>query len=297
MTAVELQQEIESLKAQLAGLEQKVGERYKGPVVENPPVGEYRTVVKDSGDPGYVNRVLIATPVTGLVRVEWVMGRYGQVVPCNWSQVQMNQYVNSLYVLRYQVATAQNLIVRAAVQGEFEWLLLIEHDVILPPDAFKRFNNYMRDKQVPVVSGLYYTRHRPSEPLVYRGRGTSFYGDWKMGDLVWCDGVPTGVLLIHMGILRAMWDESEEYLVKHPGGANEVTREVFNTPREGWFDPETNQFNVSQGTSDLDWCTKVIQGRYFEKAGWHEYQEMEWPMLVDTNIFCRHINPDGEQFP
>ncbi len=209
----------------------------------------------------------------------------------------MNQYINAFIPLRYQVAAAQNLIVREAVQKEFEWLLLVEHDVIMPPDAFKRFNDYMREKQVPIVSGLYYTRHRPSEPLVYRGRGTSFYDGWEMGDLVWCDGVPTGCLLIHMGILRAMWEESEEYVIQHPNGRQEVTREVFNTPRDGWFNPETNQFNVSQGTSDLDWCSKVIDGKYFEKAGWHEYQEMEWPMLVDTQIFCRHINPDGEQFP
>jgi hypothetical protein len=40
-----------------------------------------------------------------------------------------------------------------------------------------------------------------------------------------------------------------------------------------------------------------MEGGYFEKAGWREYQDKQWPFLVDTNIFCRHINPDGEQFP
>ena len=51
------------------------------------------------------------------------------------------------------------------------------------------------------------------------------------------------------------------------------------------------------GTSDLHWCTRVMEGNFFAKAGWGEYQNMRWPFLVDTNIFCRHINPDGEQFP
>jgi len=294
---LELTGAIEEIRGKLAELERQVGERYQGPLVADPPQTAYRTVVVDSKDPGYVNRLLVATPTTGLVRIEWVMGRYGQIVPPNWSMVQMNQYLNSFIPLRYQVADAQNLIVREALERDFQWLLLIEHDVILPPDAFKRYNDYMREAQIPIISGLYYTRNRPSEPLVYRGRGTSFYGDWKFGDLVWCDGVPTGCLLIHCGILRAMWEESEQYIIQHPDGRRDLTRKVFNTPRDVWYDQESQQFNTRTGTSDLDWCTRIMTGGFFEKAGWQEYQELEFPFLVDTNIFCKHINPDGEQFP
>lgn len=256
------------------------------------PVREYRTVINDSGDPGYVNRLLVATPCTGLVRVEWVMARYGQIIPTNWSMVTMLQFINGYMPLRYQVADAQNLIVKEVVEKDFEWLLLVEHDTVLPPDAFIRFNAYMRQANMPVVSGLYYTRSRPSEPLVYRGRGNSFYGDWQLGDLVWCDGVPTGCLLIHGGLLRAMWAESEEYTIQ-----NQVVRRVFDTPRQLWFDPASQQFNTTAGTSDLDWCTRVMKDGFFKKAGWDDYQDKEYPFLVDTNIFCRHIDMDGTQYP
>lgn len=256
------------------------------------PVRPYRTIIQDSGDPGYVNRLLVATPTTGLIRVEWVQARYGQIIPTNWSMVQMSQYINSFMPLRYQVADAQNLIVKEVVKGDFEWLLLIEHDTCLPPDAFIRFNKYMRDEKTPIVSGLYYTRSRPSEPLVFRGRGTSVYTDWKMGDKVWVDGVPTGCLLIHSGILRAMWDESEEYKLH-----DTMIRRIFDTPRDLWMNPETNHFNIVSGTSDLAWSTRIMEDKFFEKAGWDEYQSKEYPFLVDTNIFCRHINPDGEIFP
>jgi hypothetical protein len=297
VSTVDLQQELQTLKKTLTTLEHRIGERYQGPLVPDPPVREYTTVVKDSQDPGYVNRLLVATPCTGSVRIEWVMGRYGQVVPCNWSQVQMMQFMSGFNPLRYQVADAQNLIVKAFIQGDFEWLCLVEHDVILPPDAFRTFNRYMREERTPVVSGLYYTRSRPSEPLVYRGRGVSFYSDWEFGDLVWCDGVPTGCLLIHRGILKAMWDEAEIYFIEHPSGRRDEVRRVFDTPRGGWFDQDTGAYNMSAGTSDLDWCTRVMKGGYFEKGGWPEFQELEYPFLVDTRIFARHINPDGEQFP
>lgn len=255
-------------------------------------MSEYRTVVQDSGDPGYVNRLMIATPTTGLVRIEWVNARYGQIIPTNWSMVTMIQYMNSFFPLRYQVADAQNLIVKEAIDKDFEWLFLLEHDVVIPPDCFIRLNDYIREKRVPVVSGLYYTRSRPSEPLLYRGRGSSFYTDWKLGDKVWVDGVPTGCLLIHCGILRAMWADSEEYTLN-----NLKVRRVFDTPRALWFDPETGTHNTTTGTSDLDWCSRVISGNYFAKAGYEEYQNMRWPFLCDTNIRCLHVNPNGGSFP
>jgi hypothetical protein len=256
------------------------------------PVREYRTIINDSNDPGYTNRLLIGTPTTGLVRIEWVTARYGQIIPTNWSHVQMLQYLNAYIPLRYQVDDAQNLIMKAAVEGDFEWVLLVEHDTILPPDAMLKFNEYMRAEDTPVISGLYYTRSRPSEPLLYRGRGTSFYTNWKMGDKVWVDGVPTGCLLIHVGLIRAMWDEAEEYTI-----ANQVTRRIFRTPRDAWASPDDEKFNTLSGTSDLQWCTDVMKGDYFKKAGWKDYARKKYPFLVDTNIFCRHINPDGEQFP
>jgi len=256
------------------------------------PVRPYKTIVQDSGDPGYVNRLLVGTAVTGLVRVEWVQARYGQLVPPNWSMVQYHYYLDSFMPLRYQVDDAQNMIVKQAVEGDFEWLFLLEHDVILPPDGLIKFNQYMREEKVPVVSGLYYTRSFPSEPVLYRGRGTSFYTDWAMGDKVWCDGVPTGCLLIHCGILREMWQDAEEYIIH-----GKATRRVFNTQRKMWFDPETGHFNTTGGTSDLDWCQRVIEGDYLRKAGWDEYADKEYPFLCDTSIFCKHINPDGQQFP
>ena len=53
------------------------------------PVREIRSIVNDSGDTSYINRILIGTAATGLVRVEWVAARYSQLIPMNWSQVQL----------------------------------------------------------------------------------------------------------------------------------------------------------------------------------------------------------------
>ena len=44
------------------------------------PVREIRIICDDSGNPRYVNRLLVATPTLGTVMMEWVAGRYGQII-------------------------------------------------------------------------------------------------------------------------------------------------------------------------------------------------------------------------
>ncbi len=252
----------------------------------------YQTTVQNSGNNNYSKRLLFATPTTGLVRIEWVQGRYGQVIPPNWSMVTMNQYINSYMPLQYQVDDAQNLIVKHAIEGGYEWVFLLEHDNILPPNALLLLNDYMLAGDTPIVSGLYFTRGIPSTPLLFRGRGNSVYLDWQLGDKVPVDGIPTGTLLVHASIFHAMWAESEEYMI-----GDQKTRRVFQTPRHAWAEPDGEAYNLQSGTSDLAWCDRIMKEDIFSKAGWPEQAAAEFPFLVDTNLLCGHIEPDGRLFP
>src|SRR3990172_6137537 len=119
--------------------------------------------------------VLIGIPMTGLLRAEWALARWGQIIPCNWSESFIIHWLHQATPLGYGVAEARNIIVDAFIKGGHEWLFFIDHDVILPPDCFVKMNDYMRKKEVPVVAGLYFAKAHPPEPLVYRGRGNSFY--------------------------------------------------------------------------------------------------------------------------
>jgi len=245
---------------------------------------------------GYWNhKVMIGHPMTGVLRAEWVLARYGQIIPTNWSMMDSYQPLPMQFApMRYLVPDAQNVIVKHALDRKVEWVFFVEQDNVLPPDCFIRMNDYMRKADIPIVSGLYFTKSVPPEPMIYRGVGNSFFKDWKLGERVWCTGVPTGCLIIHSSILKAVWDESPEYKV-----GEVVTRRVFETPENVWFDPQTGGFRTEVGTSDLNFCNKLMnkETRFFEKAGWKKHQEMENPFLVDTNIFVKHIDMDGRMFP
>ena len=231
------------------------------------------------------SKLLIFTPTTGLVRMEWVRARYGQIIPTNWSNVEMHQWLSAYMPLNYQLADAQNLMAKYVVENDFDWIVYIEQDNVLPPDGFIRFNEYMLDGTIPVVSGLYFTKSNPPEPLIFRGRGTSHFEGWKVNDRVWCDGMPFGFRLEHASLIKEAWKTSPEYRV-----ADVVTRRVFDSSPAYWFDPDRGMIASTRGTTDLIWCTRLIDEKILEKAGWAEIQKLQYPFLVDTKIYAKHID-------
>lgn len=241
----------------------------------------------------WMNRILIGIPTTGLVRVEWMMSKYGQIIPTNWSQVEMTQWLNTFAPLEYQLPDAENLMAKQVVEGNYEWFLSLEQDNLIPPDTYIRLNDYMTSAKVPIISGLYFTKSVPPEPILYRGRGNGSFRDFKLGDKVWCDGIPFGLTLIHGSIIKALWNESEEYMV-----GNDKTRRVFELPTINIGDAGPgSRYNYVRGTTDLNFCKRIMRDDIFVKAGWPKYQKMKYPYLVDTNIFVQHIDNAGRMFP
>ena len=241
----------------------------------------------------FQTRILVGIPMTGIVRSEWVMARYGQAIPCNWSQVDMIQWIDQYSPLQFLVADARNIIASECVESDFLWLLFIDHDVILPAGTLLKLNQRMLKAEIPMWSGLYFCKSVPSEPLVYRGRGNSYYTDWKLGDEVWVDGIPMGCTLIHSSILKVLYGESEEYDV----GGGKIVRKIFETPSKTFHDPESGGWFNSGGTEDLTLCSRIINDKIMGKAGWDKYEDMDFPFMIDTNIFCKHIDFDGRQYP
>lgn len=245
-------------------------------------------------NPGkWTNRLIIGTPTLGIIRMEWVQARFGQTIPTNFSLVDVHQYMNTYAPIGFQITDAENLTAKIVVEGKFKWFLSWEDDNLPPLDALIKVNEYMIKNDTPIVSGLYFTKSVPPEPLLYRGTGKGYYPDWKLGDKVWVDGIPFGFTLIHGSIIRALWEESPEYIVN-----GTTTRRVFDNPSESYIDPVTGGWMNSSGTSDLAWCKRLMKENIFEKAGWPEFQKKEFPFLVDTGIFVKHIDrKDGTQYP
>ena len=197
--------------------------------------------------------------------------------------------------LGYSIDDAYNMIVKRAIDVEAEWLLIIEDDVLLPPDAFVKIANYMDRAQYPVVSGLYYLKAEPTEPLLFRGRGSGAFHDFELGDLVMVDGVPMGCLLIHMSILKWFYDNEDTPVYNTIDGMQ--VKKVVETPRRLFYDVEKG-YSREEGTQDLYLCDRIIENKVLEKTGWNEAAGEKYPFLVDTSLFCQHIDRNtGKQYP
>lgn len=240
----------------------------------------------------YKKRIIVGIPFTGLLRAEWVMARYSQVVPCNWGQIDMIRWLDPHSPLGYMVADARNIIATEALKEDVEWLFFIDHDVILPLGTILKINEYMIKPVAPIVSGLYFTKSVPSEPLIYRKRGTGYYADWKIGDKVWVDGVPMGCTLIDMKLVKAVAEEVDEYMLE-----GRMVKRIFETPSRTFYDPEKNSWDNATGTEDLEFCSRIVDHDLVRKAGWKDLPEKEYPFLMDTSLFCKHIDFSGVQYP
>lgn len=250
---------------------------------------DHNTSVK-SGFP-VQQRICLAIPTTGLVRYEWVLHRYGQVIPVNWSAGEVLQWFDSFSPVSFAVDHARNMCVQYAVEKNFEWLFFIDHDVIIPVDTFLKMNEYVSTGEYPVVSGLYAAKGFPPEPLVFRGYGNSWFRDWKKGDKVMCDGVPMGCTLISMKLLKPMWEASKEYSIH-----GQRTRQVFHTPREFIKREDMTLPQPNIGTEDLWWCDRVMKQGWLAKTGYKKLSEERYPFLVDSSIWCGHINEAGRVY-
>ena len=237
-------------------------------------------------------RIMLGIPITGNVRGEWMMARYGQIIPCNWSQVELLQWMDQTSPLRFQVADARNLIATTCVEEGYDWLIFIDHDVILPPTFLVIVNERIKHDPMPMWSGLYFTKSIPAEPLIYRERGTGYYANWKLGDKVWCDGHGMGATVIHGEILKVLYDTSENY-----DCFGRTVRRIFETPSRVFWDPESKHFHIAGGTEDLEFCSRVVREDVLKKAGWPKFARKKWPFMVDTNVFCWHMDPNGTRYP
>jgi len=259
-------------------------------------------ILDHNTNPRWKKRLLVSTPTLGNIRYEWAHARYNQIIPVNWEATGFDVKVSAdkdcaflqYAPIGFSVEDAYNCMVKKAVELGVDWVLTIEDDVIVPPDLMVKLSHYMNDEKIPIISGLYYLKANPTLPLVFRGRGNGAYTDFKVGDKVWCDGVPMGCLLIHTSILKYFWEREKEYTL--PNG--EITKKVFETPRKTFIDPQTLGVYIQAGTQDLDFCDRIIDQEVLKQTGWKNIARRKYPFLCDTSIFCRHIDRNtGRQYP
>lgn len=186
-------------------------------------------------------KLMIGMPHRDTVAMEWCLA---------FRNLQVN--VPSMFTTSRgtPIDLARNEIVRSALDANVDWVFFLDTDVSCPPDIIPRLLAH----NLPIVTGVYYTRAPPIEPAIWHEiapsgkRAISF----NPGQMVECDFIGMGCCLIHTSVFKNLEKPHFEWTL-------------------GFEDPK----NPGTGRSeDFDFCKKARNRGY--------------KIYADTSLICKH---------
>lgn len=158
----------------------------------------------------------------------------------------------------------RNALVRACLEGKYEYLFFLDSDVVPPNDAIYRL---LAHKQ-PIISGLYCRRSPPHGiPVMIRRQrlpNGTFNHNWvtqyNPGSIVEVDMVGAGCFLIHRSVFEKMAQKPE-------------------SPSRPWFEWKVDM----QGIAPPEEC--LSEDFVFD----NRCKRLGYKILVDTGVVCRHV--------
>lgn len=172
------------------------------------------------------------------------------------------------FIRGYDVATARNKIVQKAIDLNTDYVLMVDNDVVLPPDALKNLTDDLKE----VCLGYY--AHRGNDNL-YHGRTCIC----KLRD-------PNGVKYFNYPLeseytaeeMDAMREMHQYKVLIHGGGMGcaFIKTSVFNRLAYPWYD-WINYADDNKGmlSEDLFFCEQCRRARI--------------PIHTDTRVACGHL--------
>ncbi len=181
--------------------------------------------------------MILGVPHNGYVSMEWAESYKNLVHPPAFRTYTRGQPIDA----------ARNTLVQKMQESNCDWIFFLDSDIICPPDIIQKLLSH----RLPIVSGLYYTRHAPVNPAMWTDAGDKAHfvsiTRFQVGNLVEAHVIGMGCCLIH----RSVFDKIEKPYFK-------------------W----TNGFVENGISEDFYFCNKA------REAGFH--------IFVDTTMQCEH---------
>lgn len=187
-------------------------------------------------------QLLIGIPHKDYVTTDWAL---------NFRNLQVN--VPSMFTCSRgaPIDMSRNEIVRSALENDVEYVFFLDSDVVCPPDTIIRLMAH----NLPIVTGVYYTRAPPIEPAVWSEitpSGKQAIAFNPGSGLIEADFIGMGCCLIHKSVFKN---------IEPPYFKWTLTFENVNNPGIG-------------RSEDFEFCRKA--------------RERGYKIYADTSLICRH---------
>ena len=207
-------------------------------------------------------RILIAVPTFESI--------FPETYQAIWDLDKCGNIADFKYVKGYDCATARNKIAQAAIDGKYDYVLMVDNDVVLPKDALR---NLLED---PVDVCLGYYAHR-GEKNEYSGRmNVCRYDNPNEFGFPYRNYPFESEYTVQQ--LEAMKAEGKKKVRIHGGGMGCALIKVGLFPKLEfpWYDwvnkPDPNEAMLSE---DLFFCERCVQAHV--------------PVYTDVRVGCGHI--------
>lgn len=114
---------------------------------------------------------------------------------------------------------SRNTFAAKAITGGYDRVLWLDSDMTFEPDLLERLNDDMDEHDLDFVSGIFFKRHLPTGPCIYRDLrygpkddGTLSaeaiqYRDYPKDALFETKGAGFGAVLVKTDLMRAVWEK------------------------------------------------------------------------------------------
>lgn len=189
----------------------------------------------------YTPSVLTVVLHTDLVSTAWALGL---------KNLQLPGPILPLAGMPFDMA--RNTGCMRALEGGFDYVFMLDSDVIPPPDAVHRLIKH----NLPIVSGMYCRRSHPHMiPVMLKG--TEWIINYPKNSLIEVDMVGAGCLLVRRDVLESLPPIRQ--------GAH-------------WFDWRVHLKGIVPDSVSEDFAFNL-----------HAKRTLGIPTMVDTSCICRHV--------
>lgn len=208
---------------------------------------------------------IVGVPTFGEVSIHFTMSLTTIAMPINFS----NQFQ---IVMGKRIDEARNEIVEATLSNPSKprFLFFLDDDVIMPPDALRKMIHRMENLPIDVaaISGVYYSKSEPGEPLIFQKQGCGSYYDWKVGDFFQAWAAGCGLVLIRSQALRDMIAQQGQPLFLIDYGLHKSGKgayEARSITEDLYFYTKMGKTIASNGKPYSLWIDTSIQAMHYEK--------------------------------
>lgn len=193
-----------------------------------------------------LQKILIAVPTFENISPDTFQSIYNMDVP-------KNVETTFKFVRGYDCARARNSIADIGIEGKYDYIFMVDSDVILPKNALI----CLLEKQDNVVLGVYPRKNEPSKSEIFDVNQSNYNASsrWKIPDL---KKYPGNRIEIRGGGL----------------GCALIKTSIFEEVGYPYFKYVVND-NRTFLSEDLFFCSKV--------------REKNYKIYVDTRVLCGHV--------